>query len=596
LDHFIDNFDVDFFDYKDIVQDTLQPCLKIFIGLLMGWIVYLALERLNQLAGHLLARYRSPSGAAAKPTRSAFVMLGLIYTLTLCLLVTGSAPFWYWHKQDVEMNTYARLVEYNGRHEFELLVLHWLFDVDSDGYSSLLHGGDPDDWDASITPLNIGSLKALDMPIDRFTVVSETRAQALPNVVLITLEGVTPRAISAYGQRRLSNQRVATPHIDSIAQEGTVFTNARAAYPSTWDAWLMLNSGRYLSVTEMDAVLTFGDRYGRHNNLVKVLKSAGFTRWCHANAPAYSAMIVGTERHTLNWEDEFDAYASDEESEQGILRGDKNLKRVERFLDSLKPGERFFLSEHMSDTHFPWNPPHAERAREIGFTDGLEWASEDAIPDHADHAAYYQMITRMDWQIGQMLQMLKARDLYDNTLFVIVSDHGCQWRDHGHMYYPGQLYDQALSIPLIIRTPGLNGQGRLVDVPALQMDVLTTIMELGGIEHIVSEDSPPLPGCSLLPWLSNTETREDWDACALRNMVLKTHYDMVGFIKNFRYKLIADRPAGTLLLFNLEDDPREMTNLVDSEPELLQDMLEGLRSEVELRRPFLSGITRETRE
>ena len=84
--------------------------------------------------------------------------------------------------------------------------------------------------------------------------------------------------------------------------------------------------------------------------------------------------------------------------------------------------------------------------------------------------------------------------------------------------------------------------------------------------------------------------------CAERDMVLKTHYDMVGFIKQFRYKLIADRPAGTMLLFDLEKDPREMKNLVDSDPELLQDMMTGLRQEIDRRRAFFSGITREARE
>ena len=163
------------------------------------------------------------------------------------------------------------------------------------------------------------------------------------------------------------------------------------------------------------------------------------------------------------------------------------------------------------------------------------------------------------------------------------------------MYYPGQLYDQALHIPLIVRIPGLNGEGRLVDVPVLQMDILTTLMELGGVAHIEADGITPLPGCSLLPWLKKSENEAARARCAERDMVLKTHYDMVGFIKHW-YKLIADRPAGTMLLFDLEKDPREMKNLVDSDPELLQDMMTGLRQEIDRRRAFFSGITREARE
>ena len=123
--------------------------------------------------------------------------------------------------------------------------------------------------------------------------------------------------------------------MDSIAKDGTIFTNARAAYPSTWDAWLMMNSGRYLGA-EMSNILSFEDRYSKHNNLRKVFHMLGTSRWAHAHAAAH-ADDGWAKRHEENFENEEYADISEEETKWGMYRGDRNLERVIRFIDSLKP-------------------------------------------------------------------------------------------------------------------------------------------------------------------------------------------------------------------------------------------------------------------
>jgi arylsulfatase A-like enzyme len=402
---------------------------------------------------------------------------------------------------------------------------------------------------------------------------------------------VTREALSVYGHRDLAEGHIATPNIDAIAADGTVFTGGRAAYPSTWDAWLMINSGRFIRVTEMDNILSFEDRYSRHNNMVKVGRLAGIDRWCHSNAAAYGQMIVGPERFDTNWEDDYWEDISDEESDRGVYRGDKHILRVERFLDSLEPGEKFFISEHMADSHFPWYETELPQAELMGFPDGLSWADVDGMQHDSDHLNYLQEVTRMDWQVGQMIEDLKERDLYDDTLIIIIGDHGCQWREHGHKYYPGHLYDPALKIPLIIKMPGIDGGG-FVDVPVLQMDILPTVAELAGIEHANSDVAGEMPGCSLVPFLEERASSDDYARCEERDMLLSTHYDMFGYIDDFRYKLIADRLTGTYFLFDLQEDPGEKFNLVDSHPELFQQMLEGLRQEVARNPAFVAGVVR----
>jgi arylsulfatase A-like enzyme len=595
LADYIDNFEVDGFDFRDTLRKSQIPFLRVYLSLALAWLFYIVVQRGYWAGAKLIDTVRrwlqreEPLRAhpiAVRATQlTVFVAAGLV-------ALSSSLPLWFWDSRDISLNTYARCVEHSYRHEFELIFLHNVFDLDQDGYSSLLHGGDPDDFDSDITATGFPPLKAVDLLVDRFEVTDEAKLKAFPNFLFLTLEGVTPSTLSSYGKRRLDEGRVATPHMDAIAKEGTVFTNARAAYPSTWDAWLMINSGRYLRVTEMDNILSFEDRYSKHNNIRKVFRKVGVSRWAHAHAAAYTQMMIGPERHDENFENEEYSDISDEEADWGMYRGDRNLERVIRFIDSLKSGERFFIAEHMQDTHFPWKRTTEQKAKDMGYEEGLSWVEKDGIQHSDEHLCYLQEVTRMDWQIGQIIQALKRRKLYENTMVVVMSDHGSQWLEHGHLYYPGHIYDPALRIPVIMRVPGLDGKGRMVDAPVIQMDLLTTLLELAGLEHANEEETGPLPGCSLAPFLNGTETAADERCCAERDMIITTHYDMVGYIDDFKYKLIVDRPLGCYFLFDLINDPGETENLADSHPELLERMLEGMREQNRLYPGFLAGIAR----
>ncbi len=73
-------------------------------------------------------------------------------------------------------------------------------------------------------------------------------------------------------------------------------------------------------------------------------------------------------------------------------------------------------------------------------------------------------------------------------------------------------------------------------------------------------------------------------------MILCTHYDMLGVVSNFEYKLIFDRPTGTFLVFDLKRDPGEMVNLADRRPELKEMLLEKLRRLTNRHASFIGQI------
>jgi membrane-anchored protein YejM (alkaline phosphatase superfamily) len=347
----------------------------------------------------------------------------------------------------------------------------------------------------------------------------------------------------------------------------------------------------------MHAGSAFGDRYSRYNNLYKVLKLAGINRWCHADTAPYFDLFVPEElRHqeTTAWKSgkDYNSSVSSEEEDRGIWRGDKRAERIVEFLDNLKPGERFFFCEHMSDTHFPWERTPADRGAQLGFSQGLDIFEADAIlprgGKHDKYSCYLQTITRMDAQIGTILNKLKEKKLYDNTLVVIVSDHGCQWFEHEHMYYVSHLYDQSLRVPMIIKVPGLPG-GQVSHEPVLQIDVLPTLAELAGVRHANPTSDYPMTCQSLVPLLTGSR---DVDTARYHNrdMLLCTHYDMLGVVSNFEHKIIFDRPTGTCLVFDLKNDPGETVNLADTRPDLRAMLLEKLRFLSKRHASFLGQI------
>jgi arylsulfatase A-like enzyme len=241
----------------------------------------------------------------------------------------------------------------------------------------------------------------------------------------------------------------------------------------------------------------------------------------------------------------------------------------------------------MADTHFPWNRTADERASEMGFPDGLRFVEVDA--QYEAQRRYYQTITRMDWQIGQVINRLKQRGLYDETLIVVISDHGCQWFEHEHDKYVGHLYEQSLLIPLVVRVPGMPG-GVVSHAPVVQMDLLPLLMDVFGIRHVPPVASYTLDGLSLLPLVRGEESPQVFQRFKNRDVLLTTHYDMIGCIEQFRNKLIFDRPTGTYLLFDIEQDPLEMHNLADERPELLEHMFQRLQELVRRHRAYFGGI------
>ncbi|MEE8387419.1 MAG: alkaline phosphatase family protein [Acidiferrobacterales bacterium] len=187
-------------------------------------------------------------------------------------------------------------------------------------------------------------------------------------------------------------------------------------------------------------------------------------------------------------------------------------------------------------------------------------------------ATYYGMMSEVDAHIGRLIAYLKEKGAYENTLVVFTSDHGEQLGDHWQ-FSKFAYFDQSFHVPLIVRDPRAGakcGRGLRVDAFTESVDIMPTILECLGVDIPNQCDGEPLtPFChgetpanwrKEVHWGFDFRNFNDSDGNTIFG--LKPDQCSVNVIRDRRYKYV-HFTALPPLLFDLEQDPDELHNLVD---------------------------------
>lgn len=164
-------------------------------------------------------------------------------------------------------------------------------------------------------------------------------------------------------------------------------------------------------------------------------------------------------------------------------------------------------------------------------------------------AAYYGMITALDAMVGRIVDELKAQQLYDDSYVVYTSDHGESLGEHG-LFYKQCSYEGSAGVPLIIKGPGVPSE-QVCTAPVSLIDMYPTVMEMVGLD--VESDRP---GRSWLPVARGEEGPEFVFSEFHGNFFTDSWY----LIRKGCYKYThycGDRPT----LYDVEADPLELTDL-----------------------------------
>jgi len=184
--------------------------------------------------------------------------------------------------------------------------------------------------------------------------------------------------------------------------------------------------------------------------------------------------------------------------------------------------------------------------------------------------AYNRLASAVDDGVGELLRALEESGQLDRTLIVFTSDQGYAWGEHGFAWKVGP-YDACLRMPLIFRLPGRVACGAVCRQPASIVDLAPTLLGFAGV---------PLPwemhGRDLRPLLSSPRASPD-EPVLMEHFYSKfgaetdsgvTGDDIAGgvpywlFLRQGRYKYIRTLvPDEIEELYDLETDPRELTNL-----------------------------------
>lgn len=174
--------------------------------------------------------------------------------------------------------------------------------------------------------------------------------------------------------------------------------------------------------------------------------------------------------------------------------------------------------------------------------------------------AYFAMISYLDEQIGNLLSQLEQTGLRENTVVMFTSDHGEMLGQRG-MWFKQCFWEWSARVPLIISTP--NGcKNTFVEANTSLVDLLPTQIALTGeSENLPYEMIAGLAGRDLGPMLIGDKSA--WPNCVISDYLAIGPCVPCRMIKKDHYKYIYAHGQPDLL-FNLSDDPKELTNLAAS--------------------------------
>ncbi len=233
-------------------------------------------------------------------------------------------------------------------------------------------------------------------------------------------------------------------------------------------------------------------------------------------------------------------------------------------------GRRFALYMNLQATHFPYKlpPDAAEPFQPTGPLRGdfsyVAWAPEDRelVVNRYDNALRY-----VDEQVGRLARGLEQLGLLDDTLWVITSDHGELFGEHDLVTHGRTLFETEARVPLLVHWPK---RVRSADVyePVSHIDILPTILDLMGVAP-----HPAFQGKSFAaPRSEETAARGIY----LNIQGLRSADALICW----PWKLLADRSARKVMLFQLERDPDETEDRAGRDVRIASDMFRTLRAQM----------------
>lgn len=396
-----------------------------------------------------------------------------------------------------------------------------------------------------------------------------------PNVILISLDTLRADHLDPFGYARKTS-----PRIGALAEDGLVFEQVYSQSPKTAPSHMTILTGLF---PESHGIQNLSESQENRRlsdsipTLATVLNDEGYS--------TYGVTGGGHMVANLGFDQGFEAFVDQGGGEQIFFNASDAIA---------EHGDNpYFLFVHTYQIHDPYTPPRNYREmwgdpeydgkiigdhaqlKEVSGEDWADWhraywerVDQDSPADIAQLESLYDAgIRYTDDLVGRFLDRLEERGQLQNTIVIVLSDHGEEFLEHGRFLHDS-MYQEVLHVPLVIHLPEslrnertAQGIRRVGDTVRL-VDVLPTILELVG-----SDIPGHVQGVSLLEIFGNGD-RVD------RPVVSHwPEFDRFAYRRE-NWKLVQDERNGGLELFDLNTDPNERLDRSAAAPDVLEGIVE----------------------
>lgn len=392
-----------------------------------------------------------------------------------------------------------------------------------------------------------------------------------PNIIFYFSDQQRADTAGCYGQRL-----PVTPCLDAVAQEGTVFENAFSCQPVCGPMRACLQSGVYATQTgcyRNDIALPTDCE-----TVAKCLSRAGYDtayigKWHLASDKEHNLKTKATPRERRGGYDywrasdvlEFTSHGYNgyvfDENENRLdftgYRADAINDYAIEYIEKKKHDKPFFmfisqLEPHHQNDRLRFEAPRGSKKAFKNYDVPGDLAG--TLGDwRLQMPSYLACCNRVDMNFGKLIKSLKDNGLYDNTVIIYTSDHGCHFRTR-NAEYKRSCHEASIKVPLVITGGAFTGGGRISELVSL-IDLPTTVLDIAGADiptHFAGKSLTDLKGHdSVFMQISESQTGR-----AVRT-------------DRWKYSVAAKNRDGAFaesytedFLYDLEKDPFEKNNLI----------------------------------
>ena len=368
------------------------------------------------------------------------------------------------------------------------------------------------------------------------------------NLIIVVLDAARADHFGAYGY-----QRDTTPNADALFADSIVFEEAYCLAPNTKASVASLFTAQFPDTHGV--VGMFVALSPEVPTLAEVLKENGFRTVCFSANP-FLSLEFGFERGFDEFHEIF-RQVNLKANELGQVPAELLGQAATSWFQE-HGEERFFAYLHFLEPHNPYAPPEPFADRYRGDT-----RHETLI------AAYDGNLAYVDTVVGEVLSALERLGLVENSVIVLMSDHGEAFGEHGRFYHADTVYQETARVPLAVRLPsacGAKPESRSEIIPIV--DLMPTMLDLLGVAFPAS-----MQGRNRLGLLAGEEEAEPFYAVSRSRGRdgtggVERPEEVVYALTTPQYTLMLGNKGKRVELYDRESDPGQRRNIASERQEV----------------------------